>query len=274
MEWPFEKISGTMKRGKPGAAVGAVNKQLFPLGSRLSAGERNTMIQNCPRKALSGVSLCLDYNAHSGCVRGATCNFVHDYFGGENLHWCVESELLRRGGFRKRKKMLTDAVEINALINGLRGKNVKIRGEQNTQWEERAGDKDTDLVVGEKILEVAAISSVILDQLSVPVCRKSEVKTPVDKMDWEVEDSWRRHIEKLANKNSPCAHGDFFHFDFTEAGNIGRDLIFSNQDWMYPDIPAGRKLIPMSALTDLQQQIAVWWRERSRVWILQSNLLF
>ena len=40
---------------------------------------------------------------------------------GGNLHWCVEAELLRRGVFRKRRKMLTDDVEISALINDLRG---------------------------------------------------------------------------------------------------------------------------------------------------------
>ena len=46
------------------------------------------------------------------------------------LPWCLEADLLRRGGFRRRKNMLANADEIRALINELRGKNRKIIGEQ------------------------------------------------------------------------------------------------------------------------------------------------
>ena len=80
----LHKIVGSGKKPHPhDTVVGAASKPLFPLGSRLNKADIDTMIQNCPRKAGSGVSLCLDYNDHSGCARGASCNFAHEYFGGK-----------------------------------------------------------------------------------------------------------------------------------------------------------------------------------------------
>ena len=76
-------VGGSGKLPRNGPVVGAAPKPLFPLGHRLDNEAANTAIQNCPRTAGSGASLCLDYNAHSGCDRVSSCNFAHEYFGGE-----------------------------------------------------------------------------------------------------------------------------------------------------------------------------------------------
>ena len=85
-------------------------------------------MQHVPRRPNGGPAVCLDYNAHSGCVRGASCKFAHDYLGRKNLHRCVGAELIRRGGFRKRRNMIRDQVEANVLIDDMRLKNQKSFG--------------------------------------------------------------------------------------------------------------------------------------------------
>ena len=82
--WRWKKLSVLRRREKKGNYnVGAGDQQLSPLGKRLSAAERNTMMQHVPRRPNSGLAICLDYNAHSGSVRGATCKFAHDFIGGK-----------------------------------------------------------------------------------------------------------------------------------------------------------------------------------------------
>ena len=47
----------------------------------------------------------------------------------ENLHWCVEAVLIRRGGYRKRKQKIADVTEARLLIDELIGKNRMVSGE-------------------------------------------------------------------------------------------------------------------------------------------------
>ena len=255
----LQKIVGG-KKLKNDSVVGAVAKQLYPMGNRLYESEIDTMTQNCSHKSGSGTGLCLDYNAHSGCVCGINCNFAHEYFGGKNLNWCVEAELLRRGGFRKRKKMLAEAVEINALVYDLREKNAKYHGEQ-LKWPEVEPTKVTPAIVGKKVSDN---SMTVVDKEVSVASQDSVVVTCLDssgKMDWEVGDSWKAHIAHQMNKNFAVIPGDFPHFDFTEAESIGRNLIFPDESWMYHEVPSLCKSIPLSKLTERQRIIAEWWKE-------------
>ena len=72
--------AGCSQRGKKGSYnVGADVTRLLPLGKRSADAERNRTTQHVPRQAKSGLSNCLDYNAHSECNRGVQCNFAHDF---------------------------------------------------------------------------------------------------------------------------------------------------------------------------------------------------
>ena len=117
-------------KGPPNSTVGGANKELFPLIEKLQKRETNLALQNCPRKAGSGVAMCLDVNPHAGCDRGNDCRFCREYFGGENAHWCVVAELIRRGCFRERKSTITCAKEARTSISDLREKNERVLGEQ------------------------------------------------------------------------------------------------------------------------------------------------
>ena len=208
MAWHYEKIVGSGKKWiKNDQVVGAVTKPLFPLGSKLNKADTNTMIQNCPRKAGSVISLRLGYNAHSGCLRGASCNFAREYFGWKNLNWCVEAELLRLGGFRKRRKMLVDAVEINALVNELRDKNMKYHGEQTDQWKDWERPQTKTATVGKKVVSSLVKRSEPDHSTSLP-STESNVDSP-ERKHWEVDDEWKEHIATLANKNFSFIPGDF-----------------------------------------------------------------
>ena len=191
----LEKITGRPKgkMKRPGLVVGATVKNLFPMGQRLSAAERNTMIQNCPRKALTGVAICMDYNAHSGCQRGAQCNYVHDFIGGKNLHWCVEAELLRRGGFRKRKNMLKDPVEIDVLVKELREANVKQLGEQ----------KKGDAMVqpAGKSLMTTELNRGAGSAGEDPKPDEAERFTDAKVLSWEADPTWVDYTRSVMNKN-------------------------------------------------------------------------
>ena len=133
----LEKIAGKAKpqkfESKVGAGVpegGDATRRLFPLGEKIPRSETNAALQNVPRKAQSGVALRLDFDAHSGFHRGNACRFCHEYFGGGNLHWCAEAELIRRDGYRKRKNMANEAKEAIVLIEELREQNRMVMGEQ------------------------------------------------------------------------------------------------------------------------------------------------
>ena len=58
------------------------------------------------------------------------------------MHWGVEAELIRRGGFRKRKTMIKGPVVANASIDDLRDKNHKGLGEQKLDTSKSAGKID------------------------------------------------------------------------------------------------------------------------------------
>ena len=57
--------------------LGAVPTPMFPIGKRMSPAERSTMMQHCPRRPSSGMSICPDYNAQSGFARCVQCWFAH-----------------------------------------------------------------------------------------------------------------------------------------------------------------------------------------------------
>ena len=91
----LEKIVGSAaasgkRKKKPNWQVGSEVKRLYPIGKRLPAHGRNLMMQHVPKRANSGIAICLDYNAHAGCQRGIECQFARDFLDGKNMHWCVE----------------------------------------------------------------------------------------------------------------------------------------------------------------------------------------
>ena len=49
---------------------------------------------------------------------------------GRNLHWCVEAELIRLVGYRKRENTTKDSHDVRLLIYELREQSRRVSGEQ------------------------------------------------------------------------------------------------------------------------------------------------
>ena len=199
-------------------------------------------MQNAPRKANSGALLCWNYNAHSGRQKGITCPFTHDFFGGEGLRWTVESELLRRGGFRKRKKQISDPQEASTLIEEMGEKNRKSYGwqviqppsenAQNSWWQPV---QTTTTVSGAWRAQNGETSNSTITNVNDEMV-ETLLDAPVwdgKPLEWEVGADGRKTVEEQRDPFFECAHGDLFNFDFTELETDGRNIFFIDDRWMY-----------------------------------------
>ena len=264
-------------KGNQNSTVGAANKDLFPLTEKMSKGEMNMALQNCHRKAKSVVALRLDYNAHAGCSRGNDCRFCHEYFGGKNLHWCVEAELIRRGGFRKRKSVISDVKEARTLITDLRGKNARILGEQILESNQGASgatvgglgrtnqtSEDMHLCYRTNPAHVPICPALDLPEFaSVGILQNPTNQTPVDCAWWGGED--QRKVRKQApNQYFTSMPVDFEHFDFVESEQLINDLVHTTDAWTYPITRDGVP-VKSDALSSQQQRIDSFWTGFSSV---------
>ena len=263
------EISGPKKqKGQPN--VGAAQSQMFPIGKRMTPAERNTTMQRCPRRPSSGMAVCLDYNAHSGCTRGVQCKFAHDFIGGENLHWGVEAELIRRGGFRKRNAMTKDPLGANASIDELRGKNQMAQGEQKMDMSKSVGKSElSDNAPVVDINQACAIHELdclpglpsIDNREKVPSASlEQEVSTTetCTRMDWEIDRQTVSEMKLRANPPFTAVTEDFFHLDITESEHDGQAILCAADARVRPSIVHGCRPVPMSGLTPRQRAIAVW----------------
>ena len=99
----------------------------YPLGKRLRMAEFEASKQHCPRGNKSGKPLCWNFNSNSGCAtKGGECAFgLHRRMKGNGLHWTIQAQISRRGGFIG-TKVLT-APEIDGFI-------LSLRNADNAAW--------------------------------------------------------------------------------------------------------------------------------------------
>ena len=269
---PKSRLRGKQKLD---STVGAVNKDLFPLTEKLNKAEMNMALQNCPRKAKSGNALCLDYNAHAGCQRGADCRFCHEYFGGKNLHWCIEAELIRRGGFRKRKTMISDPKEARTLIADLREKNARVLGEQILESKQGLSDMT---VGGQERSNGGNVSTHVCyrtNPVHVPICPTLDLPEFVNveilqnpttqvstECDWWDDEDQRKTRRQAFNQYFTSLPNDFEHFDFVESEQLINDLVHTDDKWTYPARFDGQP-VENEPLSDLQLQVEMLWNDHA-----------
>ena len=273
----LERIVGKKKKTTLESQVGHENmtgnvaahaiQKLYPLGEKLSKGEVNAALQNVPRKAQSGVALCLDFNAHSGCVRGNNCKFCHEFFGGRNLHWCVEAELIRRGGFRKRKNMIKDPAEARILIGELRDRNRRVLGEQTVDTTSNVPNGIVGRDVGaNSVLFKRSLNGVlpILPQFDfaqppeVTIIEEPVVDAERASIPWADDPVDVQARREKFNPSFPELPADFDHVDFTEKEQRVNDLIHCTDRWIYPNQTRGEPFMK-NEVTPHQQKVSDWW---------------
>eukprot|EP00971_Amphidinium_carterae_P156250 3097823-Amphidinium_carterae.2 len=101
--------NGRTKDGKPAAnpAQPSTSDQQYPAGRPLGPHEQRQATEHAPKDD-SGKSLCWNHMCWSGCSRTPEqCGKSHKpYLGGmEALHWCVQAQVVRRGGLRQGKRI-------------------------------------------------------------------------------------------------------------------------------------------------------------------------
>eukprot|EP00971_Amphidinium_carterae_P351827 6492298-Amphidinium_carterae.1 len=101
---PSDSRNGTQRSGATG---GASTDSSFPAGKPLGPQEQKLAAEHAP-KDREGRSLCWNNMCWSGCSKTSeTCAKSHHPYHGalDSLHWCVQAQLIRRGGLRQGKKV-------------------------------------------------------------------------------------------------------------------------------------------------------------------------
>ena len=114
----------------------------------------------------------------------------------------------KKGGFRKRKNIIRDPIEANALIDDLREKNKKFLGEQPL---------DAGLTVGKMpFVDVVDVSAGAPSPTIVDVHATEPRDADAGLLSWELERDVVESIKSKMNPHFAVIPEDFPHFDFTE----------------------------------------------------------
>ena len=92
-------------------------------------------------------AFCGDWDSRGGCARCEACGKKHDSLFGGNLHWAIESDLVRRGERKNRPSRVLPG-DVDGIIDKLRENNQRHHGEQplvppKAWWPKATGSADS-----------------------------------------------------------------------------------------------------------------------------------
>ena len=109
------------------------NPRLYPAGKRLSRGEETKERLHSPQDE-RGKNICWDFNSNGGCFRGVTCMNSHARMKPGPSRWCLQAELIRRGGNRRSGKHIPPH-EIDGMVRQLREQSKREEEEKRVSVE-------------------------------------------------------------------------------------------------------------------------------------------